>query len=125
MDTNNVLLLNSNKVFKSDSNINGKPYVFKTSSDAIITLKEKPKLHWSEMYLEYDLLIKNDGTQDTAMPFVSYICEQAESGIPITIDIIYVTSSDAEKSMMIEHALRYYGYTVERNDAANLLENPS
>jgi hypothetical protein len=121
MSSNNVLLLDAHKVFKAEANISGKAHIFKTSADAVITLKSKPKIRWAEVYLDYDLGVKRDGQIDTAMPLVSYICEQAELGTPVNIDIVYVTCVDDEKALMIEHALRYYGYTVERNDASHLL----
>lgn len=120
---NGVMLVDGRRVFINPSEINGKIFSLRSSADAIITTKERPDMHWNEIYINYDL---QSGTyeNDTAMPFVSWICQQAEEGSPISIDVIYLFKNDADKIMQMNHPLKYYGYTVEVIDAELVVKDP-
>jgi hypothetical protein len=117
------MLVDGRKVFKNPSEVNGKIYTLRSSADAIITVKENPNINWTEVYINHDL---QDGTfaNDTAMSLISYICEEAEKGEPLPIQVIYLFNTDEDKLMQMQHPLKYYGYNVEVIDASQVVKDP-
>ena len=94
----------------------------RTSASALATLKEihAARDGFDEVWLDHDLGDAT-GTNDTSMPVVDWLCEQAVHGQPVPIRVIYIHTSNQVGAQTMLRTLTRYGYTTQRADAASHL----
>lgn len=89
--------------------------VARTSKAGVIVLKSQK--HWHELWLDHDLGLV-DGELDTVWPVVDYLSEAAFLGYDLTVDKIYVHSSNPVGARQMLTTLSRYGYRTEAVSAA-------
>ena len=68
---------------------------------------------FDEVWLDHDLGDAT-GADDTVMPVVDWLCEQADSGEQPNVGTVYVHTSNRAGADTIVRALERYGYDVKR-----------
>ena len=95
--------------------------VTRTSKAGVIALKSQK--HWHELWLDHDLGLV-DGEPDTVWPVVDYLSEAAFLGYELTVDKIYVHSSNPVGARQMLTTLSRCGYRTKAVPAARFFTVP-
>lgn len=87
--------------------------VMRTATDALEILQRK----WGQIWLDHDLGIDSDGNDLTIMPVVDRMCELADGGSPINVEVVLIHTSNPYGASMIQKSLERYGYKTIRVNA--------
>lgn len=107
-----VLLIDDLRDFRSELTPSGLT-VARTSEAALNVLERR----WGQIWLDHDLGLKSDGTEDTVMPVVERMCELAFNNRPVDVEVVLVHTSNPAGASTIQKALEAYGYRAIRVNA--------
>lgn len=109
MECINTLLVDDCRNFVST--VGRKVTIARTSSEALSILETQQE--WDEIFLDHDLGMPN-GKLDDVMPVVDFLCEQAFNGTPVSVQTIYVHTSNPAGARHIMSSLDRFAYPVRR-----------
>ena len=93
--------------------------IARTSKDALTILQHGVEVQeYTEIWLDHDLGLNPDGTPDTIMPVVDFLCEQAFNDMPVKVDTVYVHTSNPVGAKQMMLSLERYGYNAVKVDAS-------
>lgn len=88
--------------------------VARTSQEGLDVLLTRK---WEQIWLDHDLGLNADGSEDTIMPVVDFMCERAFNGSPVEAEAILVHTSNPNGAAVIQRSLSAYGYSSIRVNA--------
>ena len=95
---------------------NAEIVVARNSREALQYLKDNTLVEFDAIWLDHDLGIV-DGEKDTIMPIVDFLSEQSFVGSPISVNTIYVHTSNPVGGNQMVTTLERYNYKVVRVSA--------
>lgn len=111
--TSRVLLIDDLRDFKSEISPNDLT-VARTSQEGLDILLARK---WEQIWLDHDLGLKPDGSEDTIMPVVDLMCERAFNGNPVEVETILIHTSNPNGAVAMQRSLSAYGYHSIRVNA--------
>ena len=105
-----VLLIDDLRFFRDEREC----VTARNSQDALKVLNNDDV--WDEIWFDHDLGELN-GTVDSTMIIVDYMCERAFNDSPVNVDIVYVHTSNPVGGKQIMLSLQKYGYNCLRVNA--------
>ena len=116
--TNRVLLVDDLRTFTVPRAVT----TARTSKDAVAILEQARTAGeaFDEVWLDHDLGDAT-GTNDTVMPVIDWLCEQAINGEQAPVGTLYVHTSNPVGANTMVRALTRHGYTARRVNATEHL----
>lgn len=103
------LVIDDLRSFREEA-LAGSLFYARTSQEGLAALRNYNSSGVKNLWLDHDLGLNPDGSDDTIMRVVDWLCSEAYEGKPYKVSMIYIHTSNPVGRKNIERSLRLWGY---------------